>query len=443
MHPHACRWTAGAAVLAATLLVPPATRAQLPADHAAIASAFAGTPATRLFTVDLVAGTSTPLARFSQDQWPPLALRVDPVNRDLLLAVDVGGSSRVLRLGVSGSAVTRVRVLADVPGLVADMAVTYPGDLAVGVGGAQGGLFLVPRNGGAATPLLAVPRIAGTTTVSYVSSELWLAESGDANTPAQIRMVDTRSGRTVGPNPMPGIQPPTLTGIADLLTSNPTHVLSTASGEVWLSTFPQPPVRLLLSPALPPGATRQVRIMGAGTGLALGGVVFPFLQSFQAYNTNPQAWIPVAAPLPGDPVTFDVAASRFPQVALFGERCSPSGTAPAFYTQGGFPRLGNSAFGLSTTGAPGTLVFLALGTSDQQYLGTLLPATLPAGGCPLLVAPQVTLSAVTNAMGLAVQPLPVPASQSLVGAVFFGQWIHLLGGPLIATTDAMALHVYP
>ncbi len=435
----------GTAVLAAAvaLLAMDAPRSQIPAGHAVIATGHRATPATQLLIVDLATRIVTPLSRFRHDDLPPLALRVDPINRDVLLAVDLGSATRILRLGIRGAVVTRVRVLADFSGTATDMVVTYPGDLTVSVGGLQGGLFYVPREGGAGTPSLSASRIVGTSTLSIYTSEVWIAESGNGATPAQLRSFDARSGYTAGPFPLPAIQPPTLTGIAELLTSNPTHVLSTTNGEVWRSVLQQSVVRLPITPALPAGATRVVRAAMGNTGFVLGGAADPFLRSFDAYTTAPQTWNVIAGPLRGDPVAFDISEPPFSLVTQFGERCSPSATAPALYTQGGFPRLGNGSFGLTTTGIPQIPVILALGLSDQQYFGLPLPITLLGGGCELLVSPDVMFFMTTDPIGRASRQIPIPSSPTLSGRIVFAQWIHLIGGPLVAATDAMALHIYP
>ena len=428
---------------AVAVLAMAAPRSQVPAGHAVIATAFRATPATQLLVVDLATGTVTPLSRFTHDDLPPLALSVDPVNRDLLLAVDLGGATRILRLGIRGAAVTRVRVLAEVPGSANDIVVTYPGDLTASAGGLQGGLFQFPRNGGAGSPSFAAPRIAGISILSIYGTEVWIAESGNGATPAQLRSFDARSGFTAGPFPLPAIQPSTLTGIAELLTSIPTHVLSTTNGEVWRSILQQNVVRLPITPALPAGATRAVRTAMGNTGFVLGGVASPFLRSFDAYNTAPQTWKVIAGPLPGDPVAFAIGEPASPLVIQFGERCSPSATVPALHTQGGFPRLGNARFGLTTTGIPRIPVILALGASDQQFSRLPLPIALPGGGCELLVSPDVTFAMTTDPMGRASQQLPIPSTPALSGRIVYAQWIHLIGGPLIAATDAMALHIYP
>ena len=61
--------------------------AQLPPLHAVVATKLTGTPATQLLDVDLTSGKVVRLGRFQDDDRPPLALRVDPLSRDLLLAV--------------------------------------------------------------------------------------------------------------------------------------------------------------------------------------------------------------------------------------------------------------------------------------------------------------------------------------------------------------------
>ena len=92
---------------------------------------------------------------------------------------------------------------------------------------------------------------------------------------------------------------------------------------------------------------------------------------------------------------------------------------------------------------PGSSVLLVLGASDDVWLGTPLPLTLPGGGCPLVVAGDVLFPATVDASGFARQPLPIPNIAALSGVVLYVQWVHVLGGGALASTDAYALHVFP
>src|SRR5262245_16160567 len=49
-------------------------------------------------------GAMAPFGRFPSDALPPLAVALDPIDRELLVAVDLGGgTSRLLRLRPNGS----------------------------------------------------------------------------------------------------------------------------------------------------------------------------------------------------------------------------------------------------------------------------------------------------------------------------------------------------
>jgi len=91
-------------------------------------------------------------------------------------------------------------------------------------------------------------------------------------------------------------------------------------------------------------------------------------------------------------------------------------------------------------GVPNFTAHLAVGTSNTQWGGFLLPATLP-GSCALLVAPEVILNAPTNGSGAAALPFMIPNQPALVGQVFFAQWgMDAPGGWL--TSDALAIQIW-
>jgi hypothetical protein len=53
-----------------------------------------------------------------------------------------------------------------------------------------------------------------------------------------------------------------------------------------------------------------------------------FRACFDAYDTSPQTWVPVAGPLPGNPVAFGLSAPAITQMFGFGQRCSPLALTP-------------------------------------------------------------------------------------------------------------------
>ena len=89
-------------------------------------------------------------------------------------------------------------------------------------------------------------------------------------------------------------------------------------------------------------------------------------------------------------------------------------------------------------GLPNTYALFAFGGSERTWLGIPLPFTF--GTCDLLVSPDVLLVQLTDPQGSAVQPIPVPASPSLAGAILHVQWAQDLAA--LRTSDALALHLF-
>jgi hypothetical protein len=433
--------TPRAAVLVAALLATAAAgRPQVAPGHALVATHLPGAPATRLFDVDLGSGAQSPLGAFPADARAPLAVAIDRVNGDVILAVDLGGAARIVRLALAGRTVAAERVLADVPGRVTD--VSLAGDVFALVGGAQDRIVRVPRNGGAAATVLSLPRPAALGPL--FGAHAWIAESGDPGPPPAdpgARLVDLATGQVAsGPHTFTGAGPLRLTGIADIVTAVPRLFLTDGSGQPSLSVLFGTPQRLQITPVLPPGATEALVMRNLFEAIVLGGAAHPFLKSVQVFPT-PATWTILAGPLPGDPVDFDLAPPPGARVEPFGAPCG-RGVTPGAFTDGGAPALGNPAFVVALSGGiPTAPAFLALGYSERSASGTPLPIPLP-GGCPLLVAPHFVFPGTTDVRGAARQPLPIPNDPSLAGASAFAQWVQPATATTFATSSAVAIHVF-
>jgi ELWxxDGT repeat protein len=99
----------------------------------------------------------------------------------------------------------------------------------------------------------------------------------------------------------------------------------------------------------------------------------------------------------------------------FGHGCpGTGGRVAAIDSFGGAPRIGNADFGISLGNArPVAPAILLLDLTSMP---------LQIGGCTLFVLPLVTFGAVTDAVGSARFPLPLPDDPSVVGVDLFGQW---------------------
>ncbi len=106
-------------------------------------------------------------------------------------------------------------------------------------------------------------------------------------------------------------------------------------------------------------------------------------------------------------------------------QCVPDYKIPSL-SNTGRPVLGTS-FDVDLTDAlPVTFAVLAQGLSDQVSASGPLPLPLPgAPGCDLLVSPDATDFAITDATGAADWTVTVPNSSALEGAEIFYQWVVL------------------
>lgn len=107
----------------------------------------------------------------------------------------------------------------------------------------------------------------------------------------------------------------------------------------------------------------------------------------------------------------------------YGATC---GTGSLLVTAAALPRVPEPAFALDVTGAPATAPVLLAGSTDS--------AAVPLFGCTLLVVPQTTLLLLSSAQGFASQPLPIPATASLLGEDFYFQAAVLGGAGLVLST---------
>jgi hypothetical protein len=424
------------------LLAPSLAPAQIAPGNAVVAVRLAGTPATQLLAVDLQSGVFATLPRFASDALPPLALTFDPIDRELLLALDLGaGVSRVVRFTMFAGLPLGERILGDVPGRIAELAVA-DGSIVAAVDGPLGGLFRMPRNGGTGFVAIVQPRLTAIQTFGAMAQHAVLAWSGSAGPPATdpgVGFVHLASGLfTMGPFTFPGFPHPGITGVLDLATAVPRQILSHTDGTVSLHEMflGRPPAAIPVQPPVPAGGAVAIRRTTPYGFMptVLGGAAFPHLWTFDPFAAAP-AVAPVAGPLPGDPVDFAIAPGADADLLFFGAAC---GGVPLWIGSSGLPRLGHATFRIELRQAwASTPTILAAGFSDQ--LGGLLPFRLPSG-CDLLVAPDFNTFLTTDAAGFAAQTVPIPNQPSLIGVVLFAQWLQALGPPVQASA-AVAVHV--
>jgi hypothetical protein len=287
-----------------------------------------------------------------------------------------------------------------------------------------------------------VPNASALSGYGFSAPYAWIAESG---TPSprldpQVRLLDLQSGQTVsGPHVFSGFTP-SLTGIGELVTALVRVIVTDDQGRISLSVNWATPVPLQVSPVLPAGGTRALRIVGYQS-FVLGGQASPYIRSITGWN-GPFTWTTHAGPLPGDPVDFEIGQSGQANVVVFGQPCGA--LPPSLHVPGGMPKLGNAQFALaSETHLPNVPAILVLGASDLTIGAIPLPVPMP-GGCPLRVSPDVLAAKLTDSRGSVVWPLPIPSATSLSGLVFFGQCVVPLPAPSgFAASPAAAMHVWP
>jgi hypothetical protein len=419
----------------AAVLLPfgPRSPAQTAPDHVVVAS-LTTSPATSLFDVDLANGAITPIGPFGLDRFPPLAVAVDAVNRDVIVALATPtGSSILVRLRLSGTQVVGLWTLGDVPGVVSSLAQALDGGFVTTTGA---GVFATARQGSVARAVATLPLASALQSFGLGSHQAVVARSGSPATDPEVRWLDLDTGQTIaGPWSYPGHAPKGITGVADLPTGLSRQLLSQEDGTIAMSVNFANPTVLPLTPALPPGGTVAMHVRGLD-GVVLGRSTHPFLKSFQALGGT--QWTILAGPIPGDPVDFAFRPPVVPATVPFGPSC---GTMRLDEAQGGGPpRLGNAAFGLSLArGQPTTPAFLLLGFSDRRFGALILPAGLP-GRCAAYASGEVAFMRTTDPLGGAMVTVGVPSDPTLHGVVVYTQWHQVLGA-VIDSSNPAAVHV--
>lgn len=126
----------------------------------------------------------------------------------------------------------------------------------------------------------------------------------------------------------------------------------------------------------------------------------------------------------------------------FGTGCaSGSGTTPAIGMTG-YPALGQ-AFSVDLHSAPPFVpASLAIGVSNQSWLGLPLPLDLGLvlgfPGCTLWISPDLNVPSATDGSGTAHVPAVMPTNLSLLGAQFYNQWVVLTPVGTLAFSDGSA-----
>ncbi|HLQ37673.1 MAG TPA: hypothetical protein VK348_07720 [Planctomycetota bacterium] len=420
-----------------SILLAATAAAQLPIGTTVVACRFrAGPFTTQLLAID-AAGNVQPFGRFAADTLPPLAVEIDAIDRQLLVALDLGGSSLIERLVVNGNTITAQLPVAVLPGPCTQLAANGDSVLAT-VGGQSGGLYRLQRRGGAPQLLLAQPEASAVLTFGGGGDTVIVAWSGaPAASDPGIGYFDTGSGTFVfGPFPFVGFAPQIITGFIDLPTALSRQLLAFTDGTFALHTASLGnPVPFAVNPQPPAGGAVAFKSWDfAIDGLGLGGQSFPFLYSVGAFSGSLTT---IAGPLPGDPVDFAPAVTDRAQLLPFGQACgAPARTISSGAS--GLPSIGNLQFRIELANATALQPALFVASFDD-LLGGALPFTLP-GGCRLQVAADAVSFHPTSATGVAVQPLPIPGLPALAGTIVFAQWLQVQAGGFV-TSPAAALRI--
>mgnify|MGYP002784868201 CR=1 FL=1 len=417
-----------AALLTTTLL------AQTPTyPHLVLVQPGGASPATLILSVDTTSGVVLPLAGFPSDSLPPLAITIDPYNGDPLLALGFGALSRLVRLQANGTGFLEVH-LADVPGVVTGLAVQQDRLLAT-VDGSSGGLYRLPRRGGSAQLVHAQPNataLHGYGPYGTVALLGWTGRPGSGAIDSGVVLVDCDTGQAVlGPHTFPNPAGLTLNGAFDLPTGVPRQLLSFADGTFALfAGLIGPPQPVPTAPAIPPGGAVAMHQVAAYSfaPLVLGGSAFPFLYEVDPWTGNVSLRSPA---LPGTPIDFAAGLERGAQSLEYRARCGP---VLLWHNVQGIPQPGNTLT-IGLQGLPNDHGVLVLGLSDFASSGAPLP--LP-GGCELDVTPDAVVVRLTDALGVASQPIAVPPGTGFLGVSLFAQWLHF--APFAISVSGALVH---
>jgi hypothetical protein len=401
--------------------------AQIPTGHHLVLTGTAS-GGSALLDVDPGSGLVTPLRSFTLDALPPLACTWDPVGRHAIVAVRAGIGSVLFRVDPASAF---ERFLAVLPDPVLGLEISEPGDLYALTGGPNGAIWEIARNGSAPSLRIAAPH-ATAFGAPKRAPVCWIAQAPPGAAPT-IGFVDPRLGSVlVPPIALPALAGRRITGVHDLPTGAPRQVLTDDRGGIHLLEFGTTLSTLPVAPTLPPGATVDL-LLESGTSLdavVLGDRRHPFVQRVPVFGAPPVA-VPLAGPLPGDPIDIDEVDSA--AGGSFGSDCGGSFGAKGLFVVPGWP--GYTYLRHAPPLAPALVVF---GLSEQETAGIPLPALLP-GGCSLLVSLDVLVPTRADAAGNARIDFPVPASLP-PGFAIHAQWILPTPNGL-GTTCAMSIQI--
>ena len=363
--------------LSLSLLVSGAA-AQIIPGHAIVITEMNSTPKSVLLDVDLTTGMVATFSRFGFDDNVPLGVSVDPVDRDLIVAIHWQNGTRILRLPVQGRVIGAPRVLADVGGKITDLELGFGDSIFFTIDGNSGGLFGVPRNGGTVRRVTAMPRARGIFNFGHGVYSGFILQAGAAGQPGtnpRISAVNYANGQVLSTTSLVNYGPIDVTDAVVLPNAVLNKLVTNADGTVGEVALNRSTV-LNLTPKLPAGATRRIRTFGGGfTPYVLGGKAHPRIKTFPAFaNGGNRPWTMLTGNLPGDPVDFDIAMAPGAKIVGLGRACRTAGLHIGTTQR---PRIGNGAFNLQLHfGAGNALAVLALGLSDDRFGNLALPASL-------------------------------------------------------------------
>ncbi|MCR9246747.1 MAG: hypothetical protein NXI31_17065 [bacterium] len=419
-------------------LATPARTQSLPYDKAIVVARTA-TGATAATQVDLQNGNTVPLATFSTDVYPPLAVTADPLDGTIVVALDAGGSSQIMRRSYGPQ--PSERLVATVPGRAADVLIDRFGDIVVLTTGSNGALERIDRASGTVATLRSTPFATAAGAPADLVYSAIVGFSGQT-TPAVdpgVGHLDLDTGNwLLGPSTFPNYTPRGIVGLIDLPTAVPRQILAHDDGSLALFAFGigHVPTPLTAVPALPPGGITAMKAYPGSVGLILGGVNNPYIYSFDP-NQALSGTFPlttIAGPLTDTPVDYVVLPLRGARMSTFGRPCGAAAQMRTGSTPGPGPRLGNSGFAITVSGAePSLLAWLVFGFHE-----TVFPFP---NGCQLLISVDALNTAWTDGSGSATMPVPLPPSPGLAGVRFFTQWLQADNGAPFLTSDLASIRL--
>ncbi|MAG55661.1 MAG: hypothetical protein CMJ83_05150 [Planctomycetes bacterium] len=413
------------------LVVVSAVPAQPPPGRILVATRLNGATQAQIVEVLTTSGTVTPfVGGFPSDNLVPTAIAYDRVNGDVIVGLQDTSFARIARLSISGTTITSQILLGTIAGTVTDLEFGPNGSIYAATDGPAGGVSRFPRNGGPATPVLVAPNVTALD-IPWAGPQAMAAREIPSG-PPELVFFDLISGVVSGTYPMTGMGAVRPTGVVDLPTGAIRQAVTDTQGGLWRFEFLTTAQPWPTTPSLPFGGAAELKMNGSDV-LILGGASAPLLRSAQVFGTTLTT---IAGPIPGDPVDMALADLPVARLIPLGSPC------PANWTSTGVPSIGNAGFQIGVANAtPNLAAFLVLGLSDQVWGGISLPLTL-VGGCNLLVSGDAVFPTVTNGLGNAILPLPIPADPALAGTIVFGQWGQIDTG-LWVTSDAFAAHIWP